>query len=84
VHLLFVAGEVTMPHGTAHAALAVREMTSGRYRNWFWCGLLGAAVGCMVPWLGGGAAVAAAAAAIAGLGAYEHAYVQSAQAVPLA
>src|SRR5205823_5509430 len=31
VHLLMVAGEVTLAHPTAHAHLAASEMTSGRY-----------------------------------------------------
>ncbi|MDH3404089.1 MAG: polysulfide reductase NrfD [Acidobacteriota bacterium] len=84
VHLLLVAGEITLPHGTAHAALAVREMTTGRYRNWFWPALLGAAAGCLVPWLAPPAALVAAVAAVAGLGLYEHAYVQAGQCVPLA
>jgi formate-dependent nitrite reductase membrane component NrfD len=84
VHLLLIAGEVTLPHGTAHAALAIREMTTGRYASYFWPGLLGAAAGCLVPWLGAQAAFVAAALSLAGLGLYEHAYVQSAQAVPLA
>ena len=30
------AGEVTLTHPTAHARLAVREMTRGRYRAFFW------------------------------------------------
>src|SRR5262249_29570705 len=31
-HLLLVGGEVTLTHPTAHARLAVEEMTGGRYR----------------------------------------------------
>jgi formate-dependent nitrite reductase membrane component NrfD/ferredoxin len=79
-HLLFVTGEVTLPHVTAHAHLAAWEMTRGRFRSWFWWGIALAAVGLGAPWLG----VWAAVAVLAGLLAHEHAYIQSAQAVPLA
>jgi len=80
VHLLMVAGEITLPHGTAHAALAIREMTVGRYRHWFWASLLLVAFGCMAPWF----TPVAGALALVGLGFYEHAYVQAGQSVPLA
>jgi hypothetical protein len=79
-HLLFVTGEVTLPHVTAHAHLAAWEMTRGRFRSWFWWGIALAAVGLGAPWLG----VWAPVAVLAGLLAHEHAYIQSAQAVPLA
>ncbi|RMH18532.1 MAG: 4Fe-4S dicluster domain-containing protein [Acidobacteria bacterium] len=80
VHLLLVAGEVTLAHGTAHARLANREMTSGRFRIYFWAGAALVTASLAAPWIG----VAAAPLALAGLFAYEHAYVQAAQAVPLA
>ena len=80
VHLLMVWGEVSLPHGTAHARLAVREMTAGRYRGFFWTGTVLAAVALAAPWTGAWSAPFA----LAGLLAYEHAYVQSAQVVPLA
>ena len=80
VHLLFVLGEVTLPHGTAHAHLATWEMVRGRYRRFFWWGVVSVAVGLGAPWLGAWAGLVA----LAGLLAHEHAYVQSAQAVPLA
>jgi Fe-S-cluster-containing dehydrogenase component/formate-dependent nitrite reductase membrane component NrfD len=80
VHLLMVWGEVSLPHGTAHAHLAVWEMTSGAYMIYFWVGiaLLAIALTAAV-W-----EVGAALPALLGLLAYEHAYVQSAQKVPLA
>jgi Fe-S-cluster-containing dehydrogenase component/formate-dependent nitrite reductase membrane component NrfD len=80
VHLVMVAGETTLTHPTAHAHLAVRELTRGRYATFFWPGalLVGAAV--FAPLLG----VTAAPLALAGLLAHEHAYVQAGQAVPLA
>jgi len=80
VHVLLVTAETTLPHGTAHARLAAWEMTSGRFRGFFRAGLALMAAGALAPWLG----PASAAAALLGLLAYEHAYVQAAQAVPLA
>jgi Fe-S-cluster-containing dehydrogenase component/formate-dependent nitrite reductase membrane component NrfD len=84
LHLLFVAGEVTLPHGTAHAKFAIREMTTGRYRAYFWLGLLGAAAGCATSWGGFEASLPLAILSLVGLGLYEHSYVQAGQAVPLA
>lgn len=80
IHLLMVWGEVSLPHGTAHAHLAVWEMTSGSYMYYFWAGigLIMAALTAPI-W-----DVGAALPALLGLLAYEHAYVQSAQKVPLA
>ena len=78
--LAFIGFELTMTHVTAHAKLAVWEMTRGKYAGWLWAGTLGLAIGVVAPWLG----IIAAVAALAGLFMYEHAYVQSAQAVPLA
>ncbi len=80
IHLLLVLGETTLPHGTAHAHLAVWEMTRGRYARMFWTGIVLVAMGVLAPFLG----VWAALAALAGLLAHEHSYVQAAQAVPLA
>jgi len=79
-HLLFVAGEVTLTHPTAHARLAVEEMTTGRYRTFFWVGVALVAIAAVAPWLG----VVAAPLALAGLLAHEHSYVQAGQSVPLA
>ena len=80
LHVVLVAAEVTLPHVTAHARLAASEMTRGRYARFFWPGLAGVAVAVAAPWIG----VAAAPFALAGLLAYEHAYVQAGQSVPLA
>lgn len=85
VHLLMIAGEVTLTHGTAHARLAAHEMSGGRYRGYFWAGLALTAVAAVAPWMPLPlAAGVAAPAALAGLLAYEHAYVQAGQSVPLA
>ncbi|HEX9917797.1 MAG TPA: NrfD/PsrC family molybdoenzyme membrane anchor subunit, partial [Pyrinomonadaceae bacterium] len=80
VHLLFIWGEVSIVHPTAHAHLAVREMTSGRYRAFFRAGCALTLLGVFAPWLG----LAAVPLALAGLLLFEHAYVQAGQSVPLA
>jgi hypothetical protein len=83
VHLLFVLGEATLPHVTAHARLAAHAMTAGRYRGFFWSGV--GLVGCALFAVSGGwVAAAAALAALAGLALHEHAYGQAGQSVPLA
>jgi Fe-S-cluster-containing dehydrogenase component/formate-dependent nitrite reductase membrane component NrfD len=83
-HLLFVVGEATLPHVTAHARLAAQAMTGGRFRGCFWIGAALVAVGLLTPWVGGWWAAGVAVAALAGLALYEHAYVQAGQSVPLA
>jgi Fe-S-cluster-containing dehydrogenase component/formate-dependent nitrite reductase membrane component NrfD len=80
IHLLLVAGEVSQPHVTAHARLAVHELAFGSLRVPFWAStvlLLGAVA---APWMG----TPATALALLGLLGYEHAYVQAGQRVPLA
>jgi Fe-S-cluster-containing dehydrogenase component/formate-dependent nitrite reductase membrane component NrfD len=80
VHLLMVAGETTITHATAHAHLAAHEMARGRYRGFFWIGIVLTLFGVAAPWVG----VVAGPAALLGLLAFEHAYVQAGQSVPLA
>jgi ferredoxin len=80
IHLLMVWGEVSLTHPTAHAALAVREMTRGRFAAFFWAGIVLTLASVFAPWLG----VAAAPLALVGLALHEHAYVQAGQSVPLA
>jgi len=80
LHLLMVTGEITLTHPTAHARLAIHEMTRGRYTSFFWTGIVLTLVGCSAPWLGLGAVPLA----LTGLLLYEHAYVQAGQSVPLA
>ncbi|MET0622670.1 MAG: 4Fe-4S dicluster domain-containing protein [Pyrinomonadaceae bacterium] len=80
VHLLMVWGEVTLTHPTAHARLAVWEMTRGRYAAFFWAGVALVLASVFAPWLG----LAAVPPALVGLALHEHAYVQAGQAVPLA
>ncbi|HLH68865.1 MAG TPA: 4Fe-4S dicluster domain-containing protein [Candidatus Dormibacteraeota bacterium] len=79
-HLLFVAGELTLTHPTAHAHLAAAHMVRGRYAAFFWVGVVLVAASLAAPWIG----VAAVPLALIGLVAHEHAYVQAGQSVPLA
>jgi len=63
LHLALVAGEHSLPHATAHAHLAAREMLRGRLRGWFWAGIVLAAAAAALAW--GGAATAASGLAAA-------------------
>jgi formate-dependent nitrite reductase membrane component NrfD len=90
LHLLMVAGEISLVHPTAHARLAVWEMVQNRFRNDFWIGtglsILGGVLAWLPllevvdPWVG----IGAAPLALIGLMLYENAYVQAGQSVPLA
>jgi formate-dependent nitrite reductase membrane component NrfD len=80
LHLLSTCGEITLTHPTAHAHLAVRELTRGRFSAFFWLGLALTLLGATAPLIG----VAAVPVALTGLLLYEHAYVQAGQSVPLA
>jgi Fe-S-cluster-containing dehydrogenase component/formate-dependent nitrite reductase membrane component NrfD len=80
VHLLMVLGEVTLTHGTAHAHLALRAMIRGQYARYFWISVLFGIVALAAPSL----PVVSAVVGLLGLLAYEHAYVQAGQSVPLA
>jgi Fe-S-cluster-containing dehydrogenase component len=79
-HLMLVLAETTVMHPTAHARLAVWELVQGRMRTFFWLGVLLTVPAAFAPMLG----VAAVPFALVGLFAYEHAYVQAGQSVPLA
>jgi formate-dependent nitrite reductase membrane component NrfD len=82
LHLMLVAGEVTMTPGTAHARLALWEMTSGRHRALFRTGVALQGLGVAGFLVAPGAAVALP--ALAGLLAYQHAHLKAGQSVPLA
>ena len=99
IHLLMVWGEISLTHPTSHARVAVWEMTRGRYRRYFWSGVVLSAVGALLSWivvlswLPGAAplpqvslswGVVCIPFALAGLLLHEHAYVQAGQSVPLA
>lgn len=80
-HLLLVAGEASMGHPTAHAALAARAMTKGAWAHFFWVGL---ALGVLALVFAASTPAIAAGAALGALLLYEHAFVQAGQSVPLA
>jgi formate-dependent nitrite reductase membrane component NrfD len=80
VHLLMVLGEVTLTHGTAHAHLALRNMVRGQYASFFWISVVLGIVALAAGSFPTGGAIAG----LIGLLAYEHAYVQAGQSVPLA
>ncbi len=90
VHLVVGLSEGLGHHPTQDATRAAREMTHGSYRGLYWAGL---GLGTLVPFLlvaswfagvgGGEVLVVAALLALAGLLAYDHAYVQAGQSVPL-
>ena len=80
IHVAMIAGEVTLPHGTAHARMAAHNLYAGRFRAYFWAAVVLSLVAVAAPWLGWPAAVPA----LVGLWAFEHAYVQAGQSVPLA
>ena len=82
-HLLMILGELTLPHPTAHARTAAQALTSGRFATPFWAGVVLGALALAAP-VATVAAVPAALVALAGLLAFEHAYVQAGQSVPLA
>lgn len=90
LHLLMIWGEVTLTHPTAHARLAIWEMTRGRYQSEFWIGILLSTIGGALPWLAVFGSVSTsigiggAPLALIGLMLFEHAYVQAGQSVPLA
>jgi len=83
LHLLLVLGEATLPHPTAHAALAAHQMTRGRFARFFWTGVGLSAASIAAPLLGPVGPAAAIAGLVAVL-AHEHAFVQAGQSVPLA
>ena len=79
-HLVLVAGETIHPRATAHVRLALHEMVAGAYKPYFVGSLFAVAAGVLAPWVG----VLLVPLPLIGLIAYEHAYVQAGQAVPLA
>lgn len=86
-HAAMVVSEAVIPHPTADAKKAARHMIHGKYKGYYRLGLIVGALAPLlfaaVPGLGSGVLVTAAVLALAGLLAYEHAYVQAGQSVPL-
>ncbi|MDZ7802311.1 MAG: 4Fe-4S dicluster domain-containing protein [Trueperaceae bacterium] len=86
-HGLIIASELALPSVTAHARTAERHMTHGAFRRYFLGGLVGGSVLPLLLCLASGGGVVLAVASLLALGgllAYEHAFVQAGQAVPLA
>ncbi|MGD8855246.1 MAG: polysulfide reductase NrfD [Chloroflexota bacterium] len=87
---VILVGEFSVPHASEVAARAAHEISHGHYKNTFWWG--GIALGHVVPlalalaavWISGQAVLGAIAglAAIAGLYAYEYAFVMAPQEIP--
>src|SRR6266536_4285759 len=67
-HVLLVLGEVTVPHATEHARLAVHEMVGGAFARVFWAGFALAAAGIAAPLVGAWVAPLA----LLGLALHEH------------
>ena len=80
LHLAFVASDFASPSPSEHARVAHYEMTRGRFSRFFAAGVALSVIGLAAPWLG----VWVCAFAFLGPLAYEHAFVQGGQAVPLA
>ena len=73
-----------MPHPTAHAALAARNMTRGAYAAFYWGGIALTAGSLLLVGTSDTIGALGALAGLAGLFLHEHAYVQAGQSVPLA
>jgi Fe-S-cluster-containing dehydrogenase component/formate-dependent nitrite reductase membrane component NrfD len=90
LHVLMIWGEVSLTHSTAHSRMAIWEMMYGRFKNFFWPGLLLSIFGGAIPLLAllgfveFSIAIIGAPLALIGMVLYEHAYVQAGQSVPLA
>ncbi|MCL4422870.1 MAG: polysulfide reductase NrfD [Actinobacteria bacterium] len=78
--LSLVIGEMTLDHVTAHTRLASHEIWLGKFRFWFWAGMILLAATIATPWIG----ATGAGFALASVLCYEHSYVQGGQSVPLA
>ncbi|HYG56458.1 MAG TPA: hypothetical protein VD902_00025, partial [Symbiobacteriaceae bacterium] len=82
LHLLLVFSEALIPHPTRDGARAARHMLTGAYSRYYWLSVtlavLAGASACTGVLLAPGGLLA-----LAALLAYEHAYVQSGQSIPL-
>lgn len=86
MHLSLIVSEMVMPHPILDAKRAADQMIRGQFRGYFWTGLMGGAVLPLIFSFFFGnfiLLVCAAVLALVGLLAYEHAYVQAGQSVPL-
>ncbi|HHY66151.1 MAG TPA: polysulfide reductase NrfD [Alicyclobacillus sp.] len=86
LHLALVLSEWVIPHTSEGARIAAEHMFHGRYKGYYWTGvILGAVIPFILSWFTGIPAlpVLAGVLGLIGLLAYEHAYVQAGQSVPL-
>lgn len=81
LHLVLVISEAVIPHMTRDAARAAKHMISGAYSRYYWVSVALGIAAMAAAWAG--LAVAGGLLALVSLLAYEHAYVQSGQSVPL-
>jgi predicted membrane protein len=84
LHLILIAAEILMPHPTAHARLAIREMVRGKYRVAFAAGVILQLLGVILSGAPPPSPALSAILVLVGLLAYEHAHVGAGQEVPLA
>lgn len=87
-HLAFIAfGEVTVAHSTRDAAAAVHAITGGKLAGWFWGSIALVALAIAIALTGSSSAMwpglLGGGAALLGLLAYEHAWNQAGQSVPM-
>ncbi|WDL97595.1 4Fe-4S dicluster domain-containing protein [Alicyclobacillus sp. ALC3] len=86
VHLALILSELVIPHPILDAKRAAHQMIYGNFRSYFWTGLIVGALAPLAFSVVYGSTVlltVAAVLALVGLFAYEHAYVQGGQSVPL-
>lgn len=85
LHLALVLSEAVIPHMTADASRAAHQMIKGRFRSYYWTGVVaGGILPFLLAWASGSGMIELASLlGLIGLLAYEHAYVQAGQSVPL-
>jgi Fe-S-cluster-containing dehydrogenase component/formate-dependent nitrite reductase membrane component NrfD len=87
VHLALALSHQVVHHPTTDGARAARNMLWGRFRFFYWGGVVfGGGLALLLASLGsptGPLIIAGAALALVGLALYQHAYVQAGQSVPL-
>ncbi len=85
-HLILIVSDSVIPHSLVGARRAAHQMIFGKYRTYYWTGIL---VGTLPPLLIAiftsnlGFMAVGSVLALIGLMTYEHAYVQAGQSIPL-
>lgn len=86
VHFALILSEMVIPHSILDAKRAAHQMIYGKYKGYFWIGLI---IGALAPFVLSlfvtsiTLPIVASIMALIGLLAYEHAYVQAGQSIPL-